>query len=186
MRQVLLICMTILLVGSAFGQVTMLSGYVTNQGWGGYYPAPPFVPLVTTPTVTLDTVSPSAAGASNATWGMMAGAANATLSMVQPSVTPVYTVPVWSGYDVAGPVAPAVAPAGIEQTAPAQVPAQQTAAAHHLEVGIASSESNVASYARIPKQHEHAARVYTNADIDRINQQNGTFKYDGKSGRIGS
>lgn len=184
MRKFMLICAVVLLAGAAFGQVTILSGYATNQGWGGYYPAPPFVPLVTTPIVTLDTVSPSAAGASNATTGMVAGATNATLSIVQPPLTPVYTVPVWSGYDIVGPVPVPAAVSAPE--APPQPPVQRAAAApHHVEVGIASSEVAVAPLAKIPRQHEHAVRVYTNADIDRINQQNGTVKYDGKTLKIG-
>ncbi len=184
MRKLLLLSATVLLVGVAFGQVTVLSGYTTNQGWGGYYPAPPFVPLVTTPIVTLDTVSPSAVGASNATSGMIAGATNATLSMVQPPLYPVYTVPVWSGYNLVAPAlaaAPAPAPGG-EAPPP---PASAAAAAHHLEIGVVTRQVNVAGAAKIPRQHEHAVRVYTNADIDRINQQNGTVKYDNKVEHIG-
>ena len=186
MRRLMLVCVALVLASTAFSQVTVLSGYAMNQGWGGYYPAAPFVPLVTTPIVSLDTVSPSAAGASNATAGMMAGATNATLSIMQPSISPVYTIPVWSGYDVTGPVAAPVATASIEQAAAVTMARQQPAVARHVEVGISSAESNVAPYAKVQRQHEHAVRVYTNSDIDRINQQNGTFKYDGKSGRIGS
>ena len=183
MRKLLLMCALLLLVGAAFGQVTIVSGYATNQGWGGYYPAPPYVPLVTTPIVTLDTVSPSAAGASNASTGMVAGASNATLSIVQPPLTPVYTVPVWSGYDLVAPgVAPVAAP--MPEAAPPQ-PAPRATAPRHVGVGIATSEVDVAPMAKIPRQHEHAVRVYTNADIDRINQQNGTVKYDGKTLKIG-
>jgi hypothetical protein len=183
MRKLLLICAVVLLAGVAFGQVTILSGYATNQGWGGYYPAPPFVPLVSTPIVTLDTVSPSPAGASNATTGNVAGASNATLSIVQPPLTPIYTVPVWSGYDV---IATATAPiaAPTPEAAPQPTP-QAGAVPRHVEVGIASSEVEVAPLAKVPRQHEHAVRVYTNADIDRINQQNGTVKYDGKTLKIG-
>jgi hypothetical protein len=183
MRKLLLMCALVLLVGAAFGQVTIVSGYATNQGWGGYYPAPPFVPQVTTPIVTLDTVSPSPAGASNATTGMVAGASNATLSILQPPLTPVYTVPVWSGYDL---IAPGTAPVPpqMSEAAPPQPAPRAAAAPRHVDVGIASSEVEVAPIAKIPRQHEHAVRVYTNADIDRINQQNGTVKYDGKTLKI--
>lgn len=184
MRKLLLMCALVLLVGVAFGQVTIVSGYATNQGWGGYYPALPYVPLVTTPIVTLDSVSPSPAGASNATTGMVAGATNATLSMVQPPLTPVYTVPVWSGYDLVGPGgAPVAGP--MPEAVPQQPSARAAAAPRHVDVGIASSEVELAPMAKIPRQHEHAVRVYTNADIDRINQQNGTVKYDGKTLKIG-
>lgn len=184
MRQLVLVCAMVLLVGAAFGQVTVLSGYATNQGWGGYYPAPAFVPLVTTPMVTLNTASPSAVGASNATSGMIAGATNSTLSTVQPPVAPVYTVPVWSGYDLA-------APALMPTAAPAPAPSEAISVARvapgtrHIDLGVATSEVNVAEAARIPRQHEHAVRTYTNEDINRINQQNGTVKYRGKTEHIG-
>src|SRR5690349_3042337 len=146
-----LVCVTLVLASAAFSQVTVLSGYATNQGWGGYYPAAPFVPLVTTPIVSLDTVSPSAAGASNATAGMMAGATNATLSIMQPSINTVYTVPAWSGYDATGPVAAPVPSAGIERATPVHIAGQQPAEGRHIEVGISSAESNVAPYAKVQR-----------------------------------
>ena len=186
MRKLLVVCATLLLASAAFSQVTVLSGYATNQGWGGYYPSAPFVPLVTTPSVSLNAVAPSAPGASNATAGMMAGATNATLSIIQPSATPVYTIPVWSGYDMAASMPQPVAPAGVEQAGPVHIAAQPQSGARHIELGVSSMESDLAPYAKVQRQHEHATRVYTNSDIDRINQQNGTVKYGGKVEHIGS
>src|SRR5438445_12219375 len=57
MRQLLVLCAICLLAGMAAGQATVVSGYASNQGRPGYYPATPFVPLVTTPSVSLDNAS---------------------------------------------------------------------------------------------------------------------------------
>ncbi|HEY7354255.1 MAG TPA: hypothetical protein VH596_15920, partial [Terriglobales bacterium] len=57
----------------------------------------PYIPMVTTPQVSLQTVSADPVGASNATYGLHAGATNATLSVsnVNGNVGGVYTQPVW-------------------------------------------------------------------------------------------
>ena len=97
MRVVNMVCLVLLLSGLAAAQATIVGGTASNwaPAYGVY--AAPFVPLVTTPSVTLATVSPSAAGASNATFGNVAGASNATLSIVTPPPVGVYTEPVWYG-----------------------------------------------------------------------------------------
>src|SRR6202158_528175 len=59
------------------------------------YGCGPFVPLVTTPEISLEQFSPNPVGASNATTGLIAGATNSTLSQIQGSTSSVYTVPVW-------------------------------------------------------------------------------------------
>ena len=90
-------CAVLLLSGLAIAQATVIGGTASNwaPAYGVY--AAPFVPLVTTPSVTLATVSPSAVGASNATFGNVAGATNATLSIVSQPPVGVYTQPVWYG-----------------------------------------------------------------------------------------
>src|SRR5271170_4068971 len=97
MRLLNVLCVVLLLSGLALAQATVIGGTAGNwaPAYGVY--AAPFVPLVTTPSVTLATVSPSAAGASNATFGNVAGASNATLSMVPQPPVGVYTEPVWYG-----------------------------------------------------------------------------------------
>src|SRR5437660_4175289 len=60
-----------------------------------FYGCGPFVPLLTTPEISLEQFSPNPVGASNATTGLIAGATNATLSQIQGSTSSVYTVPVW-------------------------------------------------------------------------------------------
>jgi hypothetical protein len=51
--------------------------------------------MVTTPQVSLQQFSPSPAGATNATTGLVAGATNSTLSQLQGSTSSVYTVGLW-------------------------------------------------------------------------------------------
>src|SRR5580693_4668686 len=99
MRSLNTLCIVLLLTGFAAAQATIIGGSASNwvPAYGVY--AAPYVPLVTTPSVTLSTVSPSPVGASNATWGNVAGATNATLSdefVGQPPVG-VFTQPVWYG-----------------------------------------------------------------------------------------
>src|SRR5271167_1136627 len=91
MRSLKTLSMILLLSGLAAAQTTVIGGTASNwvPAYGVY--AAPFVPLVTTPSVTLATVSPSAVGASNATFGNVAGATNATLSIVSPPTTGAYT-----------------------------------------------------------------------------------------------
>src|SRR5262249_62164259 len=68
----------------------------------------PYIPLLSTPSVRFENVSPSGAGASNATGGMHAGARNSTLSIVDGNPDAVHTQVVW--YSGGG--SPLVSPAG--------------------------------------------------------------------------
>src|ERR1700690_198876 len=84
MRPFLIFSAVVLLAAAAFGQQP--------------FPHPiygPYVPLVTTPEISLQQYSPNPVGASNATTGLIAGATNSTLSQVQGSTSSTYTVPVW-------------------------------------------------------------------------------------------
>jgi len=174
MRLLTALCTTVLLSGLAAAQATVIAGTASNwvPVYGVY--AAPFVPLVVTPSVTLATVSPSAAGASNATFGNVAGATNATLSsefLSQPPVG-VYTQPVWYG--------PSTAP---------EIPAESMAEARHmqkaqgLDFGMASWQSSQSTVQLMAGSGaaKRASRTYTNQDVDQINQKNGTVKYGGKT-----
>jgi len=161
--------------GLAAAQATLIGGSASNwaPAYGVY--AAPFVPLVTTPSVTLATVSPSAAGASNATFGNVAGATDATLSMVSQPPVGVYTQPVWYG-----------------PSATAEIPMQSASEArssqraHAFDVGVASwpSSVSVTNLMASSTGGKKAARTYTNQDVDQVNQTNGTVKYRGKTEHI--
>lgn len=190
MRSISVLCGLLLLCGFAAGQATVIGGTAGNwiPAYGVY--AAPYVPLVTTPSVTLSTVSPAAAGASNATWGNVAGATNATLSdefIGQPPVG-VYTEPVWYGPSapievpsiVAGPYGPSIAFEGAPRRE------HRHAAQERAFDFIASRESmeSVTSVRTGAGSTRHATRTYTNQDVDRVNQTNGTVKWDGKTEHI--
>jgi hypothetical protein len=174
--------MILLLSGLAAAQATVIGGTASNwvPAYGVY--AAPFVPLVTTPSVTLATVSPSAAGATNATFGNVAGATNATLSFVsQPPAgaysqaiwSPSYTQPTWLGPSAETPA----------ESAPEGKPAHRVRA---FDVGVASWQSSESATRLMASSTgaKKAARTYTNQDVDNENQKNGYVKYDGKTEHI--
>lgn len=180
MRQVLRVGVLLLLASTAFGQATVIGGWATNLGPAGWYPATPFVPVVTTPMISLQNFSPSPVGASNATAGNVAGATNSTLSIVAPAMSASYTVPVWYGYGTAAPI--------ITVAAPPAAPAEAARAKAYFESGVArlGKRGGIADAVKVAKaQTKPAKRTYTNEDIDRINQQKGTVKWDGKTEHIG-
>src|SRR5438445_12499353 len=129
MRQLLVLCAICLLAGMAAGQATVISGYASNQGRPGYYPATPFVPLVTTPSVSLDNASGLLTGASNATLGNVAGAATATLSFVGTSANAPSRVPIW--YGTSATLSPEVRSSAVGTT---------TTSSRYFETGIATFE----------------------------------------------
>jgi hypothetical protein len=91
MRPYFVLTAVVLMAVAAFGQQSPrpYGGCVYGYGCG------PSIPLVTTPEVTLQQVSPNPVGATNATTGLIAGATNGTLSQIEGSTSSVYTVSVW-------------------------------------------------------------------------------------------
>jgi hypothetical protein len=162
-------------------------GLSTNTGTAVIL-APPSTPLMVTPEVHLSTVNPSI-GASNATPGNSAGAANSTGNIPSPPRI-ITTVPQFS-----------YAGAGVTQAIAGQEGAPTSAASSATGVGspvmlvnnavlfdrgVGSGSSLVAGadtggrslgeIARENRQHEAGlnAHLYTNDDINRINAQPGT------------
>ena len=176
MRQLLIFCFAIILPALVAGQATVISGYTVNWVPPGNY-AQPFVPLVSTPSMSFESVSPSPVGATNATAGNVAGATNATLS-----VSP------------AGPVVqyPPSLALGLENSiesgaeAEARTEATPSAEPRPLELGVASFQDSygVAQLAASSRARQQAKRLYTNLDVDRMNQMTGMVKYEGKTERL--
>jgi hypothetical protein len=183
MRLFSVLCAVVLLCAFATGQATVIGGRAGNwaPAYGVY--AAPYVPLITTPSVTLSTVSPSAVGASNATWGNVAGATNATLSeefVADPPVG-VYTQPVWYG-----PSAPFEGPSLGDYSRPMREERKHATREQGFDF-IAASREGTASVVTLRASAgagRKAARTYTNQDADRMNQTNGSVKWDGKSEHI--
>jgi hypothetical protein len=181
MRHLTILCLLLLLLsGLAAAQVTVSGGYASDwpTAYGAY--AIPFVPRVSTPSFTFENVFPSAAGASNATFGNVAGASNATLSIVTPPPVGVFARPVWYGPNPD-------TPNTVMVFAQAQREAEPEKPSHGMsEIGPASYQSTVgaATLTAAAGPARKASRTYTNQDVDRFNQTTGNVKWDGKSEQI--
>lgn len=166
------------------------------------YECGPYVPLVTTPMISLQTVSPNPVGATNATTGLIAGATNATLSQVQGSTSSEYTVAVW--YDGGG--APLTAsqvhfwpePIGREGRPmhDAMREERQREGRSFEDHGPRAEKggwmyytgrehtSDAALVASEAKGVRKASHVYDNDDVARQNDKNGDVKYGGKTEKM--
>ncbi len=121
--------------------------------------------------VSIETGLPTQIGASNATAGNVAGATNSTISIVAPNMS----------------AAPGV------QSSPELAPRSQSEASTQnaavstsgFEFGAASFEGSLgASQLFASRQQQRPARTITNEDINRLNQQNGTVQFRGKTEKI--
>jgi hypothetical protein len=154
-----------------------------------------FVPLITTPMVSLQQVSPNPVGASNATTGLSAGATNSTLSQVSGNTSSVYTEPVW--YQGGG--APVTTSAVHLWPEPAGHSMHGMHEMREMHEGKGDREEAKASWiyysgteyipnptqgASSAKSGKKAARTYTNDDVQRQNQNNGNVKYNGKAEKL--
>ncbi|HEV2731233.1 MAG TPA: hypothetical protein VGV15_14475 [Terriglobales bacterium] len=232
MHRVLIAVSLLALCGFATAQVTVISGYASNWAPGysvyqtpGAYAAP-FVPLVTTPSVSIETGLPTQVGARNATTGNVAGSTNATMSITAPGAyaapfVPLVTTPsvsIETGLptqigasnattgNVAGAtnstislvapniVAPNMSVSPVVRAAPGTELGQQYGAGtqsvtpptnDRLELGAASFQASRGAAQLISsRQQQKPARTITNDDIDRLNQQNGTVQFKGKTEKI--
>ncbi len=84
------LAVALLLPVGAFSQQPVPRPYGTC-----FYGCGPFIPLLTTPEISLQQFSPSPVGATNATAGLIAGATNSTLSQLEGETSSVYSVAVW-------------------------------------------------------------------------------------------
>lgn len=189
MRLFTVICATLFLSGLAAGQRPMPRAYP------GYYGYGPYVPMVTTPEISLQQVSPDSVGAHNATYGLEAGARNSTLSMMDGNTSSTFTEPVW----YSGATAPYISSPEVSLTVrgihgremfhPEEMRMEEHASAeagtrawtYFASVEETSSAADAAQYA---KSGRRATRTITNADIDEENQKTGTVKYDGKTEKL--
>lgn len=156
------------------------------RGVPGYcsYSCGPYVPLVTTPMISLETVSPNPVGASNATGGLQAGARNSTLQMLSGNTDAVHTQSVW----VSGGGSPLISTA-------VRLPHPEPMAAMHAEHGMRmehghgeqthkawtyyagrAEKASPVEAAAAAKTARHATRTYTNQDVERVGQINQEFK----------
>ncbi|MGC2197685.1 MAG: hypothetical protein WA628_23640 [Terriglobales bacterium] len=144
----------------------------------------PYIPLISTPNVGFETVSPSPVGASNATGGLHAGARNSTLSIVDGNPDAVHTQVVWysgGGSPLASPAVLLPHPQpmmGMHEEHMMHMEHERGEEGHQAwtyYAGRAETASAVEASAGA-KNGRHAARTYTNQDVERMNEKNQEFK----------
>jgi len=200
MRPYLVLIALVLLAVAAFGQQPVPRSGPCLYGCG------PYIPLFTTPQISLQTASPNPVGASNATTGLIAGATNSTLSQIEGSTSSESTVAVW----YAGGGAPFTTrevrllpekigregrpvPEAIHSEFPREARTSQ-ARLHETrtleEQGPRHSEeargdwTYITGPAAAASDFRNAGHVYTNDDVTRQNDKNGAVKYDGKTEKM--
>jgi hypothetical protein len=188
MRPYLVLCAVVLMAVASFGQTP-----VPPRVYGPcLYGCGPYIPMITTPMISLETASPNPVGARNATTGLVAGATNSTLSQISGSTSSDYTVPVWyQGGD-----APLTAPEIHLYPQPTGHVARPMHEMHEIReereeqhagwIFYSGSEHTVRAIdaSSAAKGMKKASHVYTNEDVERQNQNNGTVKHQGKTEKM--
>ncbi|HVO61142.1 MAG TPA: hypothetical protein VMT53_09405 [Terriglobales bacterium] len=187
MRTLQLLCAILLLSALTLAQ-NMGRSY---PGYAGcFYGCAPFVPLVSTPMVSFQTVSSNPAGATNATGGLSAGATNSTMESLPADSSTDHTQAVWYWGANTAPTR--------EMAETALAPLAHPEHMQHMErmrmmhrgeeqaVYIAGpvEPENVVESAAAARGVRKATRSITNQDIDQLNQKTGTVKYDSKTEKI--
>ena len=185
MRPYLVLCAVLLIAAAAYGQQPFPRPYGP-----AYYGFGPYIPLISTPMISFQTVSPNPVGASNATTGLIAGATDSTLSQIQGSTSSEFTVPVW--YQGGAPViTPEVnlfpKPLGREMRPMPEPPApprehpRKEARAEWVYISGAEHTASVAGAAKPSVKPGHS---YANEDVTRQNDNNGNVHWDSKTEKI--
>ena len=171
----------ILLIAScALGQTTLEANRKQWIAPGTY--ATPIQPLITTPSTAAENIATPlislgpvflTAGASNATAGNQAGAST-FLSGQDLAATAQFATQAWYG--------PAVP---VRQARSETESTESFQPSTGFEFGIAQFDFNRAAGLRVmTKPQSHAQRVYTEADVARVNDKNGTVRFKGKTERM--
>lgn len=168
-----------------------------ERGIPGYCPygCGPYVPMVTTPSLSFATYSRNPVGATNATGGLMAGATDGTLSEVNVDTSAVYTVPVW--YSGGG--MPLVSRATNSGVGSMRLNGTRPEYREHMErergereaatqawIYFASAQSGVHALenASAATGVKPTKRSFTNQDVEQQNDKNGYVHYDSKTEKI--
>lgn len=188
MRILIALCAAALFSSIAVGQVVPAT--VGYDGCGAQY-----IPRLTTPEVSLQTVSADPVGARNATYGLTAGATNGTLSNVTGNLGGTYTQPVWyAGGTTPLISSPAVQLSVNEPRMHAMGPRdgdrdrerERNGGANRAWIYYASENETASAVdaSTAARSGRHATRSISNQDVDQENSKNGFVKYDGKTEQI--
>lgn len=193
MRPYLVLCAVALMAVAAFGQQ---QPPIPRTYGPCLYGCDPYVPMITTPMISLQTLSPNPVGARNATTGLVAGATNSTLSQIEGSTSSESTVGVWyqgGGAPLVGsdvhlypqPVGHAGHPMHIErEEIREQHEGREEKPTGWIYYSGSEHTSNAVAASSAAKGMKKASHVYTNEDVERQNQTNGTVKHDGKTEKM--
>lgn len=169
---------TIALVVVMFSAMAM--GQAGDRGVAGYCPygCGPYVPLITTPRISFETVSSSPVGATNATGGLQAGARNSTLEMVSGDIDASRTVAVWYAGGDSPVIARTVHLPHIGPMGPMGPIEMREGHGDHERPEVANANWTYFSgrvghetpveAAAMAKNAKHATRTYTNDDVARV------------------
>jgi len=168
------------------------TGHGSQGSYDGGYT---YAPLITTPMLSFQTVSPDPIGASNATAGLAAGATNATMSdLPEGDVSSDYTEAVW--YQGGSPeIAPQVStwPIPRETAMPGPMTGYGMGAEHAVEHERHHEKRAEWTYFSGPEYTTPVAgsaksgpskHMYTNEDVTRQNDKNGEVHFDSKTEKI--
>jgi hypothetical protein len=168
-----------------------------ERGLPGYCPygCGPYVPLITTPSLSFQTVSRNPVGARNATGGLIAGATNSTLSEINGNTSTDFTVPVWYSGGGTPLVSPAVNSSvgsmrmnsiGRQYRERNQRAMREREATTKSWVYFASAEPGGHTLESVSAATgvKPAKRSFTNQDAFEQNDKNGYVHYDGKTEKI--
>ena len=188
MRPYLVLCTVVLMAVAAFGQQP------GPRVHGSCLYGCPYVPLITTPEISFENVSPNPVGARNATTGLIAGATNSTLSQIQGNTSSTYSEPVWYQGGDAPIVSPNVHlyPEPIGHAGRPMHEEHEVREEHAREekregwIFFSGSEhtTDAVEASAAAKGIKKAGHVYTNEDVQRQNQKNGEVKLNGKSEKM--
>jgi hypothetical protein len=188
MRPYLVLTAVVLIAASALGQGPTFRPSYNSCVYG----CGPFVPMLTTPEISFQQVSPNPVGASNATTGLIAGATNSTLSQIEGSTSSTYTAAVW--YQGGAPlITPEVKlwpePLGRERHAMHDGTREEHGREEHgrEEARAGWTYYTGREHTVSPASEAHGKKsdhVYTNDDITRQNDANGTVKHGGKTEKM--
>lgn len=192
MRPYLVLCAVVLMAFAAFGQQMPPNPRVYSPC---LYGCGPYIPLITTPMISLQSVSPNPVGARNATTGLVAGATNSTLSQIEAPGSSEYTEAVWYQGGDAPVTTPQIhlypQPIGrpvhmIREEREIREMHEAREEQHEGWIFFSGSEhvSNAVDASSTAKGMKKASRVYTNEDVERQNQNTGVVKMQGKTEKV--
>jgi hypothetical protein len=166
MRSIITLCAVLLLYGLASGQAGFGHGHSAWTPPGLY--SEPFTPLVTTPIVALDAVPTPSMSLDPVS--PTAGASNATVGEAV-----VYAQPAW------------YSPLPIPEVQEATSSSQNEVSFQDIgfDSGAARFESSYGAAQFLKRPRASQSRLYTNSDVERVNQTNGLVKYAGRTARLG-